>query len=174
VAFWSAPNACSCGRLFPPDEQTSWEKEHWRLDRRRLVRVAVTPEEIGLCGCWQIIAVRRERQELDPQQGESSDEIGYYATSLAVDEHTDEELLQIIRDHWSAIENGVHHRRDVTFGEDACRIADRKASHAMATMRNLAIGLYELVKERGGMKADSCASWRRQMTFTAACALLRK
>ena len=34
-------------RLFPPAAQAKWQKEHGRLDRRRLARVAVTPEENG-------------------------------------------------------------------------------------------------------------------------------
>jgi predicted transposase YbfD/YdcC len=118
--------------------------------------------------------VRRERDELNPKTGKKSDLIAYYATSLANDECSDEEMLQNIRDHWSAIENGIHHRRDVTFGEDACRVADRLAAHAIATLRNLAIGIYELEKDRGHVKADSCASWRRQMTFTKAYTMLRK
>lgn len=168
------PNACWPSRPFPPDEKTAWEKAHWRLDRRRLVRLAVTPEQIGLCGCWQIVAVRRERDELNPKTGKLSDLVAYYASSLAYAECTDDQMLQIIREHWSAIENGVHHRRDVTFGEDACRIANRRAAQAMATLRNLAIGLYELAKDRGPVSADSCTSWCRQMTFTGAYALLHK
>ena len=83
----------------------AWEKDPWRLDRRRLARVAVTPEEVGLCGCWQVVAVRRERKELDPRAEPPSDEIGYYVTSLADGELNDEELLDVIRGHWSAIEN---------------------------------------------------------------------
>jgi hypothetical protein len=149
-----------------------WEKDHWRLDRRRLVRVAVTPEEIGLCGCWQVIAVRREREQLDPHAKEPSDEIGYYATSIALPERSEAELLEIIRGHWSAIENGVHHRRDVSFGEDACRVADRSAAQVLATLRNLAIGLYEIQSCRHptphGLK-----SWCRRMTVAAALKWLR-
>lgn len=138
------------------------------------MRLAVTPEQIGLCGCWQIVAVRRERDELNPKTGKLSDLIAYYASSLACEECSDDQMLQTIRDHWSAIENGIHHRRDVTFGEDACRIANRRAAQAMATLRNLAIGLYELEKDRGHGSADSCASWCRQMTFTGAYALLHQ
>ena len=150
-----------------------WEKEHWRIERRRLARVAVTPEEIGLCGCWQVLAVRRERIELDPQAEPPSDEIGYYATSIAERELPDAELLDVIRGHWSAIENGVHHRRDVSFGEDACRVAQRSSAHALATLRNLAIGLYEIQRERGYIKANGCKSWCRRMTVTKALKLLR-
>jgi len=150
-----------------------WETDHWRVERRRFARVAVTPEEIGLCGCWQVLAVRRERVHLGPKPKEPSDEISYYATSVAQEEYRDEQLLAAIRDHWSAIENGVHYRRDVSFGEDASRIAHRSAAHVMATLRNLAIGVYELQKDRGCVTANSCKSWSRQMTFSNALALLR-
>lgn len=151
----------------------AWEKDHWRLDRRRLAHVAVTPEEIGLCGCWQVVAVRRERVELDPRAEPPSDEIGYYATSLTEGELTDDALLDVIRGHWSAIENGVHHRRDVSFGEDVCRVAQRSAAQALATLRNLAIGLYEIQRAHGRSEAHGCKSWCRRMTVAAALKLLR-
>jgi len=150
-----------------------WEKDHWRLERRRLARVAVTPEEIGLCGCWQVLAVRREREELDPNAEGPSDEIGYYSTSIAAQEMSDSELLDVVRGHWAAIENGVHHRRDVSFGEDACRVANRPAAHALATLRNLAIGLYEIECSRERVDANGLKSWCRRMTVAAALTLLR-
>lgn len=167
------PSACSKSRLFPPDEAVGWEKDHGRLDRRRLARVAVTPEEIGLCGCWQVIAVRREREELDPRSEGPSDVIGYYASSVAYQELTDDELMEVIRGHWSAIENGVHHRRDVSFGEDACRVAQRSAAHALATLRNLAIGLYEIQCAQNRVEANGLKSWCRRMTVANALSLLR-
>jgi predicted transposase YbfD/YdcC len=104
----------------------------------------------------------------------TTDEIAMYATSLALGERTDEQMMEAIRGHWAAIENGVHYRRDVSFGEDDCRIAQRKAAHAMATLRSLAIGLYELQRERGRMEADGCKSWCRQMTVATALTMLRK
>jgi hypothetical protein len=150
----------------------AWEKGHHRLDRRRLKRATVSPEEIGLCGCWQVIAVRRERVELGRQADPPSDVIGYYATSLGEDQHNAAALLQTIRDHWSAIENGAHHRRDVSFGEDACGVSQRGAAQVMAALRNLALGVYELEKERGRAKATSVKSRCRQMTFAAAHSML--
>jgi len=150
----------------------SWEKDHHRLDRRRLKRVSVSPEEIGLCGCWQVIAVRRERVELGQKAGPPSDEIGYYATSLSAEQLSDAELIQAIRDHWSAIENGAHHRRDVSFGEDASGVSKRGAAQVMAALRNVALGVYELARERGQTHAPSAKSRCRQMTFSAALALL--
>lgn len=152
----------------------AWEKGHGRLDRRRLKRVAVSPEQIGLCGCWQVIAVRREREELGRKAGPPSDQIGYYATSLASSELDDAQLLQAIRGHWDAIENGAHHRRDVSFGEDASPISQRGAAQVMATLRNLALGLYELENNRGQTGAAGVKSWCRRMTVAAALARLRR
>jgi hypothetical protein len=120
-----------------------------------------------------VIAVRREREELDPNAEGPSDEVGYYATSVAAQEMSEAELLDVVRGHWAAIENGVHHRRDVSFGEDACRVADRSAAHALATLRNLAIGLYEIECLHERVDANGLKSWRRRMTVAAALKLLR-
>ena len=166
------PNASWLRRLFPPDEAVSWEKDHHRLDRRRLKRVRVSPEQIGLCGCWQVIAVRRERVELGRKAKPPSDEIGYYATSLSAAQLSDAELLQAIRDHWSAIENGAHHRRDVSFGEDASGVSKRGVAQVLACLRNLALGVYELARERGQSHAPSAKACGRQMTFSSALAWL--
>jgi len=133
----------------------------------------VTPEEIGLCGCYQVIAVRRECEPPGSSKGPASDEVLYYATSLYHDEADEEELLSIIRGHWT-IENGSHYRRDVTFREDHCRVSHRNVAHALASFRNLAIGLYELEREKGKAPVDSMPSWCRRMNFTGALKPLRK
>ena len=174
MASSNAPNACWPSRLSPPDADVAWEKGHHRLDRRRLKRVTVSPEEIGLCGCWQVLAVRRERVELGRKAKPPSDEIGYYATSLGAAQLNDTELIQAIRDHWSAIENGAHHRRDVSFGEDASGVSHRGAAQVLACLRNLALGVYELARERGRTHAPSASARCRQMTFAAALAELKR
>jgi len=48
--------------------------------------VAVSPEEIGLTGCWQVIAVERYSQGHHQPKESASLEIGCYATSLAFHE----------------------------------------------------------------------------------------
>ena len=135
--------------------------------RWRLQRVSLSPEEAGLCGCWQFLAVWRERKEL--RQGkvtQESEEYGFYCTSLAQGQRNAEQLLQVIRDHWSAIENGAHYRRDVSLGEDASRIGGRSGAFVMATLRNLLLGLFELQKHRGQTKARTFPGWRRKLTGT--------
>jgi predicted transposase YbfD/YdcC len=135
--------------------------------------VAVTPEEIGLCGCWQVIAVERESLDLTAPDEPASCDIGYYATSLTVDQGDAAHLLELIRGHWSAIENGTHYRRDVTLGEDANRTAHRNGAAALASLRNLAIGIYELAKERGRTTVDTLKSWCQQQTFSTVWPLLQ-
>jgi len=137
-------------------------------------RSRVSPEEIGLCGCWQVIAAERSSQGQNQPKESASLEIGYYAASLALEERDDAEIMTVIRGHWSAIENGTHYRRDVTLGEDACRTANRTGAAALASLRNLANGLYELQKEQKRTKIDSLRSWCQQQTFTTLWPLLKR
>jgi predicted transposase YbfD/YdcC len=104
---------------------------------------------------------------------EKSVEIGCYATSLSEDEQSEAGLEEIIRGHWSAIENGTHYRRDVTLGEDACRTTGNGAE-VLASLRNLALGIYELQRARGRTKVDTLASWSQQQTFSKAWAGLHE
>ena len=139
-----------------------------------MARVAVTPEEIGLCGCWQVIAVERYSQLHHEPKAAASLEIGCYATSLTFDERDDAQLMAAIRGHWSAIENGTHYRRDVTLGEDANRTANRQGAAVLASLRNLANGVYELEKEQRRTTADTLRSWCQQQTFTTVWPLLKR
>ena len=145
------------------------------MNRWSLQRVSVAPENAGLTGCWQFIAVLRERQEL--RRGKVVDEsadYAYYVTSLDDEQATARELAQHIRGHWAACENGSHYRRDVTLGEDASQISGRNAAQAMATLRNLLLGLFELQSDQEKTTAPNVPSWRRKMTASAALQLITK
>jgi predicted transposase YbfD/YdcC len=138
--------------------------------RRRLKSIELSPEESGLCGCWRLAAVERITIDLTlpPKEQVEQTEIAYYAASLTKEQASDDELLGIIVGHWDAIENGTHRVRDVTFHEDACRIAKPKAARNMVMLRNLAIGLFNLLKHRGKTDAVSLPSWQRSMKGTDA------
>jgi predicted transposase YbfD/YdcC len=143
------------------------------LVRWRLQRAGLSPEEAGLCGCWQFLGVWRERKEL--RQGkvtEESQEYSFYCTSAAPGQHSARQWLQVIRDHWSASENGAHYRRDVSLGEDACRIGGRQGAYVLATLRNLLLGLFELHKHRGKTQSQTFPGWRRKLTNTQKIRLL--
>ena len=135
--------------------------------RWRLQRASLSPEEAGLCGCWQFLAVWRERQQLRAGMvTQSSEEYAFYCTSAAPKQYTARQLLQAIRDHWAAIENGSHHRRDVSLGEDASRISGRSGAYVMATLRNLLLGLMELQRHCGKTQTRTFPAWRRKLTTT--------
>lgn len=143
--------------------------------RWRLQRVSLSPEEAGLCGCWQFIAVWRERHEL--RQGKvvkEAQEYQFYCTSAAPGQYSASQLLESIRHHWSATENGAHYRRDVSLGEDACRIGGRNAANVLATLRNLVLGLFEIQRHRGKTKARQFPGWRRQLTTSKKIQLLNR
>ena len=93
---------------------------------------------------------------------------------MSLEDHDDAGIEEIIRGHWSASENGTHYRRDVTLGEDACRVADRPGAEILATLRNLAIGLFELERERERTDAGTLSSWIGRQTFSTAWTLVRR
>jgi hypothetical protein len=49
-------------------------------------------------------------------------------------------LLRLVRTHWH-IENRLHGPRDVTLGDDACRVRVGRAPQALAAVRNAVRGL---------------------------------
>ncbi|WP_423432520.1 hypothetical protein [Limisphaera sp. 4302-co] len=151
--------------FFPPESDTGWIKEQGRLVRWRIQTVVVSPEQIGLCGCWLLILVERWQQLV--RRGRvmrESVEYAWYCSSVAPGQYTAAQLLGFIQGHWAAMENGSHYRRDVSLGEDACRIRGHNRAQVMATLRNVVLGLFELRKDRGRTRARSFPSWRRCLT----------
>ena len=65
-------------------------------------------------------------------------EVIYAIASLPVEHCDPAMLLQLARDHWG-IENRLFHVRDVTFGEDACRVRSGMAPQVLAELRNAAL-----------------------------------
>ncbi|GHH79282.1 hypothetical protein GCM10018793_31680 [Streptomyces sulfonofaciens] len=63
----------------------------------------------------------------------------YAVTSLSPEQARPAQLAQPVQNHWSV--EALHHVRDVTYSEDASRVRTGTAPRAMATLRNLAIGL---------------------------------
>jgi len=55
-----------------------------------------------------------------------------------------EVLLNLCRSHWG-IENHLFRTRDVTFGEDACRVRSKAAPQILASLRNLVIHLLHTI-----------------------------
>jgi hypothetical protein len=87
-------------------------------------------------------------------------ELHYKVTSLRPAQADAAQLLQLSRGHW-AIENQLHHVRDVTLGEDASRIRSGAAPQAMAALRNLVLTIVRLAGAR------SCAAGLRHFSWHA-------
>jgi hypothetical protein len=60
-------------------------------------------------------------------------------TSLSHAQASPARLADLIRGHWAI--QALHHIRDVTFCEDASQVRTGSGPHAMATLRNLIIGV---------------------------------
>jgi hypothetical protein len=123
------------------------DKAHGRIEKRTLRTTAILTLSQKWPGLAQGFELRRERTV----KGRTTAEVSYGITSLRPEAADAARLLALVRDHWQ-MENGLHWVRDVTLGEDACRVRKGSAPQVLAALRNAAIHL--LV----GVPADSRAA----------------
>jgi predicted transposase YbfD/YdcC len=97
-------------------------RDRGRIERRTLK--AVTVHHLGFPHAAQVIQVTRKRKVGDLRGGASTrrwQTVTVYAiTSLGFAQASPARLADLLRGHW-AIE-ALHHLRDVTFCEDACKV----------------------------------------------------
>lgn len=87
-------------------------------------------------GVQQVFRLERTWRE----RGKVKHALRYGITSLAPDEANAPRLLALRRGHWN-IENRLHRRKDVTFGEDASLIHVGQGPTVMALLRDAAVSL---------------------------------
>jgi predicted transposase YbfD/YdcC len=114
------------------------DKEHGRLEQRRLTTSSMLAGQVDWPGLRQVFKIEREVEEI--ATGKKSSETTYGITSLSAKQADGEKLMEIVRKHWQ-IENGLHYRRDRTLREDHCRLRIGEAAQAMAVINNLVVGL---------------------------------
>jgi predicted transposase YbfD/YdcC len=113
------------------------DQAHGRVELRTLK--AVTVNHFGFPHAAQVLQVTRKTRH--PHATRRWRTVTVYAvTSLAFAQASPARLADLTRGHW-AIENGLHHVRDVTFAEDACKIRTGSGPSVMACLRNLVIGV---------------------------------
>lgn len=116
------------------------DKGHGRVE----VRTVRTTPLLTLGGKWpglkQGVELRRERRV----NGKVVVEVSYAVTSLSAERADAGRLLQFVRDHWR-IENQLHWVRDVTLGEDRCRVRAGAAPQVLAAFRNAVVHLLATV-----------------------------
>jgi hypothetical protein len=91
-------------------------------------------------------------------------EVVHGITSVGRDRGDARWLLQQTRKHWG-IENKLHWVRDVTLGEDDCRVRTGSAPQVLAALRNVVVHLLE------GVKAASKAAAARSFAARPFAAL---
>jgi predicted transposase YbfD/YdcC len=112
------------------------DQAHGRVELRTLK--AVTVRRFGFPHAAQVIQVTRRIRDLGTRRWRSV--VVYAVTSLSHHQASPARLADLIRGHWQ-IENGLHHVRDVTFAEDACKLRTGTGPQVMACLRNLVIGV---------------------------------
>jgi predicted transposase YbfD/YdcC len=104
----------------------------------------VPRDYLGWPGTQQVFQIRRVRE----LPGKTEQETVYGITSLSAEEAGPGRLLGLARGHWG-IENRPHGVRDVTLGEDACRVRSGSAPQVPAATRNVVVHLLEGVEAPG-------------------------
>jgi predicted transposase YbfD/YdcC len=111
------------------------DRGHGRIELRTLKAVSV--HHLGFPHAAQVLEVTRKTRDLHTNRWRA---VTVYAiTSLSHAQASPARLADLLRNHW-AIE-ALHHLRDVTFAEDACKVRTGSGPHVMATLRNLVIGV---------------------------------
>ncbi|MFF4756912.1 ISAs1 family transposase [Streptomyces sp. NPDC002514] len=109
---------------------------HGRREVRRLKVCTVRP---GLLFPYAVQAMEIKRRRTHRKTGKVQTKTVYAITSLPPEQAGPPQIAELAQNHWSV--EALHHIRDVTYGEDASRVRTGTAPRAMATLRNLAIGL---------------------------------
>ena len=73
-------------------------------------------------------------------------ELAYCVTSLSRADASAKRLLALARDHWGAIENGLHDVRDEAFDEDRSPIFRGDAPQNLAALRNAGLNCLRHLK----------------------------
>lgn len=135
--------SCSRRIFFPPANETV-EKQHGRLETRRIWTSTLLNDYLDFPHVGQVARVERIRVEV--KSGKTHAEVVYLITSLSPEKANPGRLLELNRGHWE-IENRLHWVRDVTFAEDQSQIRTGAGPRMMAMLRNFTISLVRLLHE---------------------------
>ncbi|WP_420895852.1 ISAs1 family transposase [[Actinomadura] parvosata] len=116
------------------------ERGHGRRDIRRM-KICTARPGLPFPHAAQAIQVKRRRTDL---KTDKTTIVTIYAiTSLPPGRIPHTQFATLIRGHWSA--EALHHIRDVTYREDACKARTGNAPRILASLRNLAVGTTRLI-----------------------------
>ena len=129
-------------RLAEAERQTAavTNKGHGRVEARTLTSTTALNDYLDWPSVRQAFRLVRRRTV----RGRTTVETVYGITSLPRDRAAAPRLLELVRQHWSV--ESLFWVRDVTFGEDACRVRTGSAPVVLSALRNAAITLLEAKK----------------------------
>jgi predicted transposase YbfD/YdcC len=114
------------------------DRGHHRMELRRLQVTTVAC--LDFPHATQAIRITRRVRSLHGRRWRTV--MVYAVTSLTAAQASPARLADWVRGHWGI--EALHHIRDVTFAEDASQVRTGDAPRAMASLRNLAIGILRL------------------------------
>src|SRR6202165_2059091 len=114
------------------------EKGHGRLDKRSIIVSSLLADYSDWPELAQVFKLERQRTNT---LGQTQTQVRYGVTSLPAYLADPKRLLALTRGHWG-IENGLHHRRDVTLHEDHAQIRMGHAPEILAVLNNIVLGLF--------------------------------
>ena len=117
---------------------TSTDKGHGRMETRTLTSTTALNDYLDWPGLSQAFRLVRQRTA----NGKTVTETVFGITSLPRQKADAARLLKLVREHWT-VENNVFWVRDLTMGEDACRVRTGSAPHVLSGLRNAAITMLD-------------------------------
>lgn len=121
-----------------PQVADSLDCGHGRIEKRHLQVSSALSDHQLWPGLEQVFVI--EREVTQQKSGKRRQEVVYGCTSLTKQGASAEQLLRLVRGHWT-IENQSHWVRDVTMDEDRSQVRKGNIPEVMAALRNTVIGL---------------------------------
>jgi predicted transposase YbfD/YdcC len=143
----------------PPRDCLDWRtahsstKGHGRLEHRLLWAWSELNDFLARdwYGVGQVFCLRRRVEHAL----KCTQEIVYGMTSLTPKQADPSRLLQLNQERW-AIENRLHHRRDVTLQEDACQVRKGSAPHVLAVLNSFVLALFDFCQVSNVKQSMRC------------------
>jgi predicted transposase YbfD/YdcC len=123
-------------------EAETWDKAHGRLEQRHILCSPDLNDWFGQQ--WEGIeqVFRLERRVRLLKTNAVRQEVVYGLSSLSMQHAPPWRMLHLVRAHW-AIENRLHHRRDVSLGEDACQTRTGPVPSLLAQLNSTVLSLMD-------------------------------
>jgi predicted transposase YbfD/YdcC len=119
----------------------TYDRGHGRQEIRT-IQVLPAPSNIRFAHAHQVFLIERHVHDLNGKHLSSIAVLGI--TDLTAKQAEPAQILEFNRGQW-AIENRDHYVRDVTLGEDRCRVRTASRPSILATMRSYAISALRLL-----------------------------